>query len=153
MSMLEFASEAALKAHYRAVRARVMINAPTPKREPIVVMIDPGQLWVSPLLVEVKQIIPSSVITKLKRLVCFRFNIELAHLMSPDRSAKIAMARQIGIYLTRENTCHSWLETARRWGRSDHTTALHAWRKITKLRPTDPELDATLTELEAELQT
>lgn len=56
--------------------------------------------------------------------------LEPAQLTSPGRSRPVVYARQVGMYLCRELAALSYPEIARHFGRRDHTTALHAYRKM-----------------------
>jgi chromosomal replication initiator protein len=58
------------------------------------------------------------------------FGLHEADLASPGRSRPVVYARQIAMYLCRELAGLSYPEIARHFGRRDHTTALHACRKM-----------------------
>ena len=67
--------------------------------------------------------------------VCSVLDIAPAELLSPRRTPRIARARQLAMYLAREQTQHSLSEIARRFDR-DHTTVVHAVRTVTaRLEP------------------
>lgn len=53
-----------------------------------------------------------------------------AQLAEPGRSRKVAIPRLLAMFLAREMTTLSLPQIARRWGRSDHTTAWHAVRRV-----------------------
>lgn len=77
--------------------------------------------------------------------VCRVHGLSRAELLSPRRSPRIAHARQIGMYLTRELTDLSLSEIARGFDR-DHTTVLHAIRAVTgRLDPGSETVDAIHT--------
>ena len=64
---------------------------------------------------------------------------------------KIALARQVAIYLCREMTRTSLLEIARVFGLKDHTTVIHAQRKIAEQLETDTELLRVVESIKAKL--
>ncbi|MGQ9729739.1 MAG: chromosomal replication initiator protein DnaA, partial [Candidatus Zipacnadales bacterium] len=67
------------------------------------------------------------------------FNVTVEQLQSARRSQDINRARQIAIYLCRELTDHSLHSIGRYFGGRDHSTILHALRKVGKSIETDPE--------------
>jgi hypothetical protein len=64
----------------------------------------------------------------------------LAELRSHRRTAQVVRARQIAMYLAKKLTEQSLPEIGRRFGGRDHTTVLHAVRKIEALVPTDKSI-------------
>ena len=54
---------------------------------------------------------------------------------------KLARPRQIAMYLSKQLTSRSLPEIGRKFGGRDHTTVIHAVRKIEQLREEDPALD------------
>jgi len=68
------------------------------------------------------------------------YKLEIRDLHSKERSRRVARPRQIAMYLSRELTMRSLPEIGRRFGNRDHTTVLHACRRITELCSTDPLL-------------
>ena len=87
----------------------------------------------------------------IKRAVCQRFDIPIKHLESATRKAKVVFPRQIAMYLVRQHTTHSYAEIGRRLGGRDHTTILHAFRKITEMREKNAAIAAELESLEASI--
>jgi chromosomal replication initiator protein len=71
-------------------------------------------------------------------------------LRGPQRSSHIVRARQIAMYLCRELTSSSLPAIARTFSR-DHTTVLHAHRRIAAAIATEPETRATVDELHSQL--
>lgn len=68
------------------------------------------------------------------------YKLELRELHSPRRARQIARPRQVAMFLARELTSRSLPDIGRRFGGRDHTTVLHACRRIEELRKTDPVL-------------
>jgi hypothetical protein len=64
----------------------------------------------------------------------------LAELRSPRRKARVVRARQIAMYLAHQLTEQSLPEIGRRFGGRDHTTVLHAVRKMAKLVTSDQSI-------------
>jgi chromosomal replication initiator protein len=75
-------------------------------------------------------------IDNIKRTVSSYFNIRLADLSSPRRTRSLARPRQIAMSLAKELTTHSLPEIGEAFGK-DHTTVLHACRKIAQLKEED----------------
>ncbi|HIP53141.1 MAG TPA: chromosomal replication initiator protein DnaA, partial [Chromatiales bacterium] len=63
------------------------------------------------------------------------------------RSRSIARPRQIAMTLAKELTNHSLPEIGKAFGGRDHTTVLHANRKIKELRESDPRIAEDLANL------
>jgi len=66
------------------------------------------------------------------------YKLELRDFQSPQRSRRIARPRQVAMYLARELTMRSLPEIGKRFGGRDHTTVLHACRRIAALCNDDP---------------
>ncbi len=73
----------------------------------------------------------------IKKTVADYFKIRQSDLMSKSRSRSITRPRQIAMALSKELTSHSLPEIGDAFGGRDHTTVLHACRKIKELRETD----------------
>ena len=80
-------------------------------------------------------------IDNIKKTVAEYFKIRISELLSKRRSRSIARPRQIGMSLAKELTRHSLPEIGDAFGGRDHTTVLHACRKIKELRETDARVD------------
>jgi chromosomal replication initiator protein len=83
--------------------------------------------------------------------VALRFGITVEAMLSPSRAAPTAGARQIAMYLTRKLTDHSLPQIATAFNRRDHTTVIHAIRKVERRALEDASLSRTLEELRDEL--
>ncbi len=70
---------------------------------------------------------------------------------SARRTADIVRPRQVAMYLARTFTLQSLPEIGRRFGNRDHTTVLHAVRKINRLVKTDPDLAHDVAHIEMEI--
>ncbi len=74
------------------------------------------------------------------RSVGKHFNVTRVDLLSPRRARSIVRPRQVGMYLAKQLTSRSLPEIGRRFGNRDHTTVLHAVRKIEELLQQDEKL-------------
>ncbi len=74
------------------------------------------------------------------RSVGKHYNVTRADLLSPRRARSIVRPRQVGMYLAKQLTSRSLPEIGRRFGGRDHTTVLHAVRKIEELLQQDDKL-------------
>lgn len=78
-------------------------------------------------------------IENIKRTVAGYYNIRVTDLSSPRRTRSIARPRQIAMALSKELTQHSLPEIGEAFGK-DHTTVLHACRKVAELRAEDSKI-------------
>ena len=90
-------------------------------------------------------------ILDVKRAICKRLGVSRNDLTTHCRSAQLVRPRHIAIYLCRVLTPRSFPYIGRHFGGRDHTSALHAFKKIEALRQTDKDLDDLLNELTAAL--
>ena len=84
--------------------------------------------------------------------VCAHYNLSVRSLVDETRRRDIARPRQVGMYLARQLTRCSYPQIAHKFGKTDHTTAIWAVRRIEQLRLTDPEVDNAVRFIAAELQ-
>jgi chromosomal replication initiator protein len=76
-------------------------------------------------------------VENIQKTVAEYFKIRVADLLSKRRSRSIARPRQIAMALAKELTTHSLPEIGDEFGGRDHTTVLHACRRIKGLRETE----------------
>jgi len=76
----------------------------------------------------------------IKRKVAEYYKIKVADLMSKRRNRSVARPRQVAMALAKELTQHSLPEIGDAFGGRDHTTVLHACRKIKELRDLSPDI-------------
>ena len=69
------------------------------------------------------------------------YKIRVADLLSKRRSRSVARPRQVAMALAKELTSHSLPEIGDAFGGRDHTTVLHACRKITELRKNEQKIE------------
>jgi chromosomal replication initiator protein len=76
----------------------------------------------------------------IQRTVAEYYKIKMSDLMSKRRSRSVARPRQVAMSLAKELTNHSLPEIGESFGGRDHTTVLHACRKIRELRETNSDI-------------
>ncbi|MBB6520186.1 chromosomal replication initiator protein DnaA [Pseudoteredinibacter isoporae] len=79
-------------------------------------------------------------IDNIQRVVAEYYKIKVADLLSKRRSRSVARPRQVAMALAKELTNHSLPEIGDSFGGRDHTTVLHACRKIKELREEDADI-------------
>lgn len=80
-------------------------------------------------------------IDMIQKLVAEYYKIRIADLLSSRRNRSITRPRQLAMALTKALTRHSLPEIGKAFGGRDHTTVLHACRKIEELRHEDTRID------------
>ena len=79
-------------------------------------------------------------IDDIQRKVAEFYNLRMSDMLSARRSRVVARPRQIAMYLSKQLTPRSLPEIGRRFGGRDHTTVMHAVKKIEELRAIDASL-------------
>ena len=79
-------------------------------------------------------------IEDIQKRVAEHFNVRIGDMHSPRRARAVARPRQVAMYLCKQLTTRSLPEIGRKFGGRDHTTVMHAVRKIEELRQSDPAL-------------
>src|SRR5690606_26440704 len=72
-------------------------------------------------------------IEEIQRRVAEYYNVRLADMLSARRARAVARPRQVAMYLAKQLTSRSLPEIGRKFGGRDHTTVIHAVRKIDEL--------------------
>ena len=91
-------------------------------------------------------------IDEIQKLVSQHFELKPLDLISARRSRVVARPRQIAMYLAKRLTTRSLPEIGRKFGGRDHSTVIHAVRKIEELRDTDRDIDTAVRVLMRELE-
>ena len=86
-------------------------------------------------------------IEEIQKTVAAHFNIKVSDLKSPKRLKALVLPRQIAMYLSRNLTSASYPEIGERFGGKDHSTIIHAIKKIEKMIEDDFQLRSTITTL------
>ncbi len=89
---------------------------------------------------------------QVQEAVAARLELSVDAILSPSRTAGVARARQLAMYLTRELTDLSLPAIAAAFNRRDHTTVLHAIRKVERGALEDARLSRAVEELSSELR-
>jgi len=92
-------------------------------------------------------------IDEIQRRVAEHFNLRLSEMTSERRARAVARPRQIAMYLAKQLTTRSLPEIGRKFGGRDHTTVMHAVRKIEELTLSDRALAEDVELLRRMLQT
>ncbi len=76
-------------------------------------------------------------IEEIQKRVAEHYNIKFGDMHSPRRARAVARPRQVAMYLAKQLTSRSLPEIGRKFGGRDHTTVMHAVRKVEELRASD----------------
>ena len=87
----------------------------------------------------------------IQNLVASHFNLNIQELLSPRRSRSLARPRQIAMYLAKQHTTNSLPDIGRKFSNRDHTTVIHAVKKIDDLIKKDSEIRQSVAELKKKL--
>jgi chromosomal replication initiator protein len=87
----------------------------------------------------------------IQNLVATHFNLSIQELLSPRRSRSLARPRQIAMYLAKQHTTNSLPDIGRKFANRDHTTVIHAVKKIDELMKKDNEIKESVIELKKKL--
>ncbi|QVM91458.1 chromosomal replication initiator protein DnaA [Pseudomonas entomophila] len=79
-------------------------------------------------------------VDNIQRTVAEYYKIKISDLLSKRRSRSVARPRQVAMALSKELTNHSLPEIGDMFGGRDHTTVLHACRKINELKESDADI-------------
>ena len=90
-------------------------------------------------------------IDDIQRSVARYFSLTMSDLVSARRAREVARPRQIAMYLCKQLTTRSLPEIGRKFGGRDHTTVIHAVRKIEELRSGDHAIDGDVETLRREI--
>jgi hypothetical protein len=130
------------RAHYRSVRSRLTGfrrgAAPKPVETAVPISWTYGGMTAQGNVISFD--FRSVTISEIIAAVCGFYKISGNDLVSACRQARIVYPRQVAMYLCRELTPKSFPLIGRMFGGRDHTTALHAWRKISELVKTDERM-------------
>ena len=80
-------------------------------------------------------------IEEIQKRVAEHFNIRFTDMHSHRRARTVARPRQVAMYLSKQLTSRSLPEIGRKFGGRDHTTVMHAVRKVEELRAADPSFN------------
>jgi len=113
----------------------------------------------SPNIYECKRILKDFINSNIKsvnvefiqNLVASHFNLNIHDLLSPRRPRSLARPRQIAMYLAKQYTTNSLPDIGRKFSNRDHTTVIHAVKKINELIKKDNEVRQSIIEIKKKL--
>ena len=111
--------------------------------------IDNATVWLKDILIMSTK--GPTTISNIQNIVAESFEMSVDDLMSSKRTADIAMARQMAMYICRECTGASLKQIGDAFKRKDHTTVIHAYKKITQLIKIDPQIREFVDSIRAKL--
>jgi chromosomal replication initiator protein len=85
-------------------------------------------------------------VDEIQKLVADYYKLKQADLLSERRTRAVARPRHVAMYLAKQLTTRSYPDIGRRFGGRDHTTVLHAVKRIEELKASEPGL---VTDLES----
>ncbi len=109
----------------------------------------------SPTIYECKKILKDFIncnnksinVESIQNLVASYFNLNIQEMLSPRRSRSLARPRQIAMYLAKQYTTNSLPDIGRKFSNRDHTTVIHAVKKIDELIKKDNEIRQNIIEI------
>ena len=113
----------------------------------------------SPNIYECKRILKDFIndnkksinVESIQNIVAVYFNLNIQEMLSPRRSRSLARPRQIAMYLAKKYTTNSLPDIGRKFSNRDHTTVIHAVKKIEELIKNDNEIKQSITEIKKRL--
>lgn len=82
----------------------------------------------------------SITIEEVQKKVAERYNLKVSDMYSSKRSRNIARPRQVAMYLSKSLTSHSLAEIGKKFGGKDHTTVMHAVKRVEDLLKDNKEV-------------
>ena len=92
-------------------------------------------------------------IEDIQKRVAEHYNIRIGEMHSARRARSVARPRQVAMYLAKQLTARSLPEIGKQFGGRDHTTVMHAVKRIDELRHTDTNLGEDVDLLKRMLET
>ncbi len=113
----------------------------------------------SPNIYECKKILKDFInynnksvsIESIQNIVADHFNLNIQEMLSSRRSRSLARPRQIAMYLSKQYTTNSLPDIGRKFSNRDHTTVIHAVKKIDELIKKDNEIKQNINEIKKRL--
>ena len=113
----------------------------------------------SPSIYECKKILKDFIgsnsrlinVESIQNVVANYFNLNLREMLSARRSRSLARPRQIAMYLAKQHTTNSLPDIGRKFSNRDHTTVIHAVKKIDELIKKDNEIKQNIIEIKKKL--
>jgi len=113
----------------------------------------------SPNMYECKRILKDFInsnnklvtVESIQNLVATHFNLNIQEMLSARRSRSLARPRQMAMYLSKQYTTNSLPDIGRKFSNRDHTTVIHAVKKIDELIKKDNEIRQNIIELKKKI--
>ena len=113
----------------------------------------------SPNIYECKKILKDFIdnnsksinVETIQNTVAVYFNLNTQEMLSPRKSRSLARPRQIAMYLAKQHTTNSLPDIGRKFSNRDHTTVIHAVKKIEELMKKDNEIKQNVIEIKKRL--
>ena len=113
----------------------------------------------SPSIYECKRILKDFInnnnksinVESIQNIVAVYFNLNIQEMLSPRRSRSLARPRQIAMYLAKKYTTNSLPDIGRKFSNRDHTTVIHAVKKIEELIKNNNEIKQNIGEIKKKL--
>jgi len=86
-------------------------------------------------------------VESIQNIVASYFNLNIQEMLSPRRSRSLARPRQIAMYLAKQHTTNSLPDIGRKFSNRDHTTVIHAVKKIDELIKKDNDIRQSVIEI------
>ena len=86
-------------------------------------------------------------VESIQNLVASHYNLNLKEMLSARRSRSLARPRQIAMYLAKQHTTNSLPDIGRKFSNRDHTTVIHAVKKIDAMIKNDNEIKQSVIEI------
>jgi chromosomal replication initiator protein len=86
-------------------------------------------------------------VESIQNLVASHYNLNIKEMLSARRSRSLARPRQIAMYLAKQHTTNSLPDIGRKFSNRDHTTVIHAVKKIDELIKNDNEIKQSVIEI------
>ncbi len=90
-------------------------------------------------------------VESIQKIVANHFNLNIQEMLSSRRSRSLARPRQIAMYLSKQHTTNSLPDIGRKFSNRDHTTVIHAVKKIDELIKKDNEIRESVYEIKKRL--
>lgn len=87
-------------------------------------------------------------VDEIQRQVAEHFNTRISDMKSSKRLRSVARPRQVAMYMCKNFTSKSWAAIGEEFGGRDHSTVMHACKKIEELKTSDPDLNEDIHILE-----
>jgi chromosomal replication initiator protein len=112
----------------------------------------------SPTVSECKKILKDFINNKktinvesIQNMVANYFNLNIQEMLSARRSRSLARPRQIAMYLAKQHTTNSLPDIGRKFSNRDHTTVIHAVKKIDELMKKDGDIRQSVNEIKKKI--